>query len=414
MEIKTNEKKFNIAIIGGGPAGVMCAIHAAQNPKNTICIIEQKELLATILPTGGGRCNIAHKTSDIRQLASNYPRGEKFLLSPFSSFSTKDTMEFFKRIGLPLKVMDNDKIFPITENSGDVQRVLINHLNNYPNITVIKARVFEVRQSGKKFTIDCHSTTITAEAVVFATGSNPSGYRLAASLGHSIVQAKPSLCPLLIRERQFNTIPGVSVQNVAIKAFWNSKNVYKTEGDLLFTHKGLSGPAILEISAICAEYDISNADPLKLQVNFVREEKDKFGAILRNEINKNSKKTILNVCSKFIPRFAAQILLEDCDVDIEGKAAELKKIKFDSIVESFTSYVFNVTGRESDKAMVTAGGVSLKEINNKTMQSKKTPNVYFCGEIMDIDGLCGGFNLQNCWTTGYVAGSSIKLQHLPF
>lgn len=399
--------KNSIAIIGGGPAGVMCAVHAAKNPENLVYIVEQKDLLDTILPTGGGRCNIAHYETNIKQLASNYPRGEKFLLSPLSRFSTNDTMSFFKEIGLSLKVLEDNKIFPCTESSKDVQRVLSNYVKTFSNIKVVKGRVFQVKMQGNKYFTDYYTNHLLTDALVFATGSNPSGYRLIASIGQLLVNAKPSLCPLTIRERQFNSLPGVSVQNVSIKVNWQGKTIYKVTDDLLFTHTALSGPAILEISSICAALDFNGEQPLKLEVNFVNQDTEKFRNILRKEFDKNPKKNVINVCTKFLSRYLAALLLEESEFDQEMNAAEVSKIKFNDLVKNITSYTFNVTGREEQTAKVMAGGVDLKDVDNKTMQSKKYLNLFFCGEVLDIDGLCGGFNLQNCWTTGYIAGKTL-------
>ena len=169
----------------------------------------------------------------------------------------------------------------------------------------------------------------------------------------------------------------------------------------------ISQQTLLQISSICATLDFDGEKPLRLEINFVNQDSEKFRNILRKEFDKNPKKNVINVCTKFLSRYLAALLLEESEIDKEMNAAEVSKIKFNELVKNITAYTFNVTGREAQTAKVTAGGVGLKDVDNKTMQSKKYLNLFFCGEVLDIDGLCGGFNLQNCWTTGYIAGKTL-------
>ena len=380
----------NIVIVGGGPAGVMCAIEAAKNPDNTIYIAEQKDVLATLLVTGGGRCNLAYNEPIPNRLVKYFPRGEKFLHSVFSRFGTNETVSFFEKIGVPTKIQDDQRIFPRSDSAADVRNALLKQLQK-PNIRIIKGRILSVRKTDGGYDVSLENngaeSSMKADVVVLATGGSRAGHKLAADLGHRIVAPRPSLCALKITETKFYQLSGVSLKN-----------------DLLFTHSSLSGPLILKISSLCAFIDFDAKNPLEIEVNFVGQEQNEFRTLLKNEIQAHPKKDIINISSKFLPRDLAQILLEELGIGININCAELSGAKINSIAELFTSYTFHAIARVEKGAMVTAGGVSLEEVDGKTMESKIHKNLYFCGEVLNIDGLTGGFNLQNCWSTGFIVG----------
>ena len=346
--------KSKVAIVGGGPAGCICA-YFLQNDFD-VTVYDKKSPLLTLLPTGGGRCNIAHAEYDFIELVKNYPRGEKFLYSVFSKFGTADTVEFFENIGVKTYIQDDMRIFPISNSAKDVRGKFLKALNK---VKFIKKEIFDIPD---------------ADFVVIATGGHAS-YGLIKSLGHTIIEPKPALTGL-ITEEDFSSLSGVSIN------------------DVLFTHKGISGPAVYKISSLKAR----DKFPYKLSFNFV-------GDIdLQTALNENPYKSIKNLLSDYVPKSFAEFILDNPDEKchrINGKTR-------DKILNRLQNFPVTIVGTVPDGEIVTSGGVDLKEINPKTMKSKIAHNVYFCGEVMDIDGFCGGFNLQNCWSTGYLAAQGIK------
>lgn len=345
--------KSRVAIIGGGPAGCICAYFLQD--KFDVTVYDKKSPLLTLLPTGGGRCNLAHAEFDFKELVKNYPRGEKFLYSVFSRFSTSNTLEFFEKIGVETYIQDDMRIFPVSNSAKDLREKFLKALNK---VKFVKKELFDIPD---------------ADFVVIATGGHAS-YNIIRALGHRIVEPKPALTGLVTKE-DFSSISGVSIN------------------DVLFTHKGVSGPAVYKISSLKAREQF----PYSLSFNFV-------GDIdLQTALNENPHKTIKNLLSEYVPKSFAEFILDNPDEKchrIDGKMR-------DKILDKLQNFTVTVIGTVPDGEVVTAGGVDLNEINPKTMQSKFVPYVYFCGEVMDIDGFCGGFNLQNCWSTGYLASQGI-------
>lgn len=353
--------KSKVAIVGGGPAGCICA-YFLQNDFD-VTVYDKKSPLLTLLPTGGGRCNLAHAEYDFKELAKNYPRGEKFLYSVFSRFSSADTIEFFEKIGVKTYVQDDMRIFPISNSAKDVREKFLKALNK---VKFVKKEVFNI-------------DGLDADYVVIATGGHAS-YNMIKSLGHTIVEPKPALTGLVTKE-DFSSISGVSIN------------------DVLFTHKGISGPAVYKISSIKAR----DKFPYSLSFDFI-------GDIdLQTHLNENPHKSIKNLLSDYVPKSFAEFILEEPDLKchrIDGKMR-------DKILDKLQNFTVTAVGTVPDGEVVTAGGVDLKEVNPKTMESKLVPHVYFCGEVLDIDGFCGGFNLQNCWSTGYITAQGI-ISQMPF
>lgn len=349
-----------VAIIGAGPAGCMCAYFLQD--KFDVTVYDLGAPLRTLLLTGGGRCNLAHCEYDFKELAKNYPRGEKFLYSVFSKFSTADTVDFFETIGIKTYIQDDMRIFPVSNSAQDVRTKFLKSLNK---VKFKKEMVSKLEFN--KF-----------EYIIVATGGH-SSYSLLD--GHTIVPPKPALVGLRTKEK----FPqGVSLKNVSTCGF---------EDDLLFTHEGLSGPLIYKISSVNARREF----PYKIMLDFCEE----FD--LQQLLNANPQKSIKNLLSEFIPKSFAEFLLDNKDekcCNINGKTR-------DKILQRLHNYEVTVTGTSKGGEVVTCGGVSLDEVDSRTMQSKIIPNLYFCGEVLDIDGFCGGFNLQNCWSTAYVAAQSI-------
>ena len=386
------ESKSKVAIIGGGPAGCICA-YFLQNDFD-VTVFDKKSPLLTLLPTGGGRCNLAHAEYDFKELAKNYPRGEKFLYSVFSKFSTSDTLDFFKNIGVETYTQENMRIFPKSNSAKDVREKFLKALNR---VNFVKEEVLKIDNSGKlkmesgklqNFQLSTfnfqhlHKITTTmasynSDFVVIATGGHAS-FELIRLLGHNITPPKPALTGLKTKE-DFSTLAGVSIN------------------DVLFTHKGVSGPKIYEISSINARKSF----PYKLSFDFVGE------IDLQTALNSNPHKTIKNLLSEYVPKSLGEFILKNLEISADLKCHEINGKMRDKILDKLQNFEITVVGTVPDGEVVMAGGVDLKEINPKTLESKLCKNIYFCGEVLDIDGFCGGFNLQNCWSTGYVAAQSI-------
>ena len=400
----------NTAIIGGGPAGVMCAIFASQNPHNKIFIFDKNIILNTILPTGGGRCNLAYSEFNFKELAKFYPRGEKFLYSVFSKFSTKDTIDFFKSTGIKTYTQDDLRIFPVTDSSKDVKNALLKQIDK-KNIKKMFENVLSVKKLPDGFELTTDKAKHVVQKLVIATGGKGGGHNLAKSLGHNITELRPSLSSLITKEKDFAQLSGISLKDISAQVFFNNQKLKipknALRGDFLFTHNGISGPLIYKISAYCAYLDFYNEKPLKIVLNLINHTAEEFDEIFLTQLKNNAQKDILNVTDKFIPKKLAARILEQENISSETKAGQLSKKDREKIIRKLTSFTINAAQIAHGEEIVTAGGVDLKEIDARTMESKIVPDLYFCGEVLDIDGLTGGFNLQNCWSTGYIAGKTI-------
>ena len=405
QESKIYKKK--IAIIGGGPAGAMCAITAAQSTENEISIFDKGIILNTILPTGGGRCNLAYAEYEFRELAKFYPRGEKFLYSILSRFSTAETIEFFQKAGVETYTQDDNRIFPKSNSAKDVKEAFLKLLNKKNNIKKIFENVIEVKKMGEKFLLKTNKGNHEFDVIVIASGGRSNGQSLAKKLGHNITELRPALCGLITIEKDFAEISGISVKNLCAEVFFENKKQKTLTGDLLFTHKGISGPLVYKISSYCTYLNFNKNNPLKIKINLINKSFEDFDEEFLNMLNKYPQKEALSVFSLFLPKNLACAIFEKIGADPKTKAGQLKKSIRQELSKTATGLELNATEMVKGEEIVTAGGVDLKEVNAKTMESKIVPNLYFCGEVLDIDGLTGGFNLQNCWSTGFVAGKAL-------
>ena len=368
------ESKFKVAVIGGGPAGCFCAYNL-QNDCD-VTIFEAKSPLVTLLPTGGGRCNLAHAEYDFRELAANYPRGEKFLYSVFSKFGTSETLDFFKNIGIETYTQEDMRIFPISNSAKDVREKF---LSNLKRVKFHKETVLRADRVDEKIKVVIDKDSYYFDKIIISVGGH-NGFDIAKMLGHNIIPPKPALVGLKTRE-DFSSISGVSLC------------------DVLFTHNGISGPAVYKQSSIKARESF----PYKLVFDFIGE------IDLQSALNENPHKSIKNLLSDYVPKSFAEFVLMRSGVNPDEKSHRIDGKTRDKILSSLQKFEITATGTVADGEVVTAGGVDLKEINPKTMESKIVSGVYFCGEVLDIDGFCGGFNLQNCWSTAYVAAQGIML-----
>lgn len=397
-----------VSIIGAGPAGALAAILIAKKSKFKVRIFDYKKALSTLLPTGGGRCNLTYYEPDFKELVKFYPRGEKFLLSVFSSFNALDSIELFGNLGINTYVQDDLRVFPVSNSSKDVADKLIVELKKN-NVEIIQEKVVTISKNDDKFFIKTDASNYDSDFIVMATGGKGNGFKLAENLGHKIEELKPSLAPLKLKDESFYSLTGLSLDNVKLEAYYNNKKVCETSGDLLFTHNSISGPVIFKISALCAYFDFNEDNHLTLKINVSGLSEDEIYSFLEENIKSNPNKAIKNVFSKLVNKSLLELILNNIALDSDKQVVHISKKEKQRLVESLTGLKLEVTGIVKGGEIVTAGGVSLDEINSKTMESKLINGLYFAGEVINVDGFTGGFNLQNCWSTAYICSQSIIL-----
>lgn len=386
--VQESTSNKSVAIIGAGPAGCVCAKFLKNNGFCPI-IFDKGKYLRTILPTGGGRCNLAHAEFDFKNLTKNYPRGEKFLYSVFSKFGTEDAIQFFKQLGIETYTQEDNRIFPKSNSSRDVQEKLLKALKG---CKFVSEKVLSIEKLDNCYKIITNKSSYAFDVVIVSTGGH-GNWDIFNKMDLNIIPPTQALVGLVTKEN-FSEISGVSIKNVKTysKEFKNSDN-----GDIIFTHKGISGPLIYKISSIFARKEM----PYKLVFQLVKD------LDLQAELNKNPHKEIKNLLGQFVPKSFAEFVLENLDIEKDTPCHKITGKLRDKIYKKLTTFEVTIISKVPDGEVVTCGGIDLKEINSKTMESKKYPNLYFCGEVLDIDGFCGGFNLQNCWSTAFVVAQSV-------
>ncbi len=383
------EHACRIALIGGGPAGVMTA--ALLNRDFDITIFDYKPLLTTLLPTGGGKCNITNAEPDFRVFASNYPRGEKFLYSVLSRFSSADTIDYFEKIGVKTVILDNGRVFPEKMDAGFVRSKLLEQIRH---CKVEKARVVDISGSFGNFRVKTEKAEYLFDKVVVTTGGH-GDFGIFKKLGINIIPSKPALTGLCT-EKSYNGINGLVLKNVINLETGLS-------GDVLFTHFGISGPLVFKISSLKAREQFPYALRFDLTGGMV------FDSYSFQEIlNSNSKKELKNILSEYLPKNFVIMLLAELKVDSGIRCCEVNGKVRDLVIKTLKEYKIIITKPRTDGEIVMSGGVDLKYVNSKTLEYKNISGLYFAGEVLDIDGFCGGFNLQNCWSGAYIVAQTIN------
>ncbi len=389
----------NVAIIGCGASGGLAGILLCKNPYINVTSFDTKEPFSTLLPTGGGRCNLTYDEEDVREFVKNYPRGEKFLISIFSRFGQKKTRELFKDLGIKTYVQEDKRVFPVSNSSQKTIQILQKHLQTQ-NFQHKKEKVIKIKKN-ENFEITTDKAIYIFDYVIIATGGHGNGFELAKSLGHNIIEPKPSLCAINIEEDYLYKLSGLSFKNTEIKLNIGKQKFPTINGDMLFSHKSITGPAIFKVSALTAYENIEN---LEMTINLTRKNKDE----IEEYIKANQRKTIKNIFSKFAPESYISAILEENKIEGNKQVSQIKKQEKELLINALISLKLHAKGRIKDSEIVTAGGIDLKEIDSKTMQSKLINNLYFTGEILNIDAYTGGFNLQNCWSTAYIVSQSLN------
>lgn len=403
----------DVIIIGGGAAGFFGAINTAQHNRNLkITILEATaKVLGKVKISGGGRCNVTHHCFNPSDLIQNYPRGAKELRGAFSRFQPQDTINWFESRGVKLKIEDDGRIFPVTDDSQTIIDCLVKNTQQLGIKILTKTPVKDVEKSELGFNVILKSGEIlTTKNLLIATGSNPLGYEWAKKLGHSIQPPVPSLFTFKINDIRIKDLAGISVQNVHLQLDIKQKKKLEQSGALLITHWGISAPSVLKLSAWGARILHDSQYNLPLIINWlpaynldsIREELLQIKTTL-------AKQKVINYNQFNLPKRLWQSLVNYTLTNSDKIWANINKqeIKKLSIELTKGNYLIQGKGIFKDE-FVTCGGVTLKEVDFKTMMSKICPNLYFAGEVLDIDGITGGFNFQNAWTTGYIAGEAIN------
>ncbi len=415
MSISPISNSLKIVVVGGGAAGFFGAIAAATNPHTRVVLLEAgRAPLAKVRISGGGRCNVTHACFDPAVFVQNYPRGNKALRGPFSKFQARDTVEWFARRGVELKTEADGRMFPITDDSATIANCLLEAARNTgveirTGTPVERARCL----LGPQFEIKLKSgEVLQGDRLLLATGSSPQGHRIAKSLGHSIVTPVPSLFTFNLKDERLEGLAGVSVANVRLRLIdkdsGKSSNLEQT-GPILVTHWGISGPAVLKLSAWGARFLSDRRYKASLLINWLPQYNPEELRGQLQDMRGKEKKAIANSCPFSLPRRLWESLLRAGAIDSQQRWAELSNKSINRLVGELARGEYEIIGKGVFKEeFVTCGGVSLKEVNFKTMESRLCPGLYFAGEVLDIDGVTGGFNFQSAWTTGWLAGGAIN------
>jgi predicted Rossmann fold flavoprotein len=399
--------KYDIIIVGGGAAGFFTAINIAdKNPKYKIAILERgKSVLEKVRISGGGRCNVTHAEFIPKELAKNYPRGEKELLGPFHQFCSGDTIEWFEKRGVELKIEDDGRMFPVSNSSETIINCFLSEVKKHKIDVLTSQSVQSIFQGENYWKVETNHETFSCQKLIMATGSNPKIWDLLSEIGHTIVSPVPSLFTFNIKDARIAALMGISAfGNVKIK---NTK--LEAAGPILITHWGLSGPGILRLSAWGANLLAEKKYQFAIVVNWLNDFTfDETLENLRDLKISESKKTISKKSPYELSNRLWESLCNASGITTETKWADVTKNQLTNLANQLTNCELQVNGKSTFKEeFVTAGGIGLKEINFKTMESKLFPNLFFAGEIVNIDAITGGFNFQNAWTSGFILSQNM-------
>ena len=399
--------QYDLLIIGGGAAGFFTAINVAENNRQLkIVILERgKEVLSKVRISGGGRCNVTHAEFVPNVLSKNYPRGEKELLGPFHTFMTGDIMEWFDNRGVSLKIEDDGRVFPVSDSSQTIIDCFMSETRRLGIEVLTTHAVKDFYLENECWKVMTAQRSFESKKLMIATGSNSKMWAKLRTLSHTTIPAVPSLFTFNIKDDRIKGLPGISTNaSVQVK---NSKLC--SDGPLLITHWGMSGPAILKLSAWGAIELNSYQYDFEILVNWVPEYTlEEINDGLRILKNDSPKQQVSTYAQFGLPKRLWQSLLTAARIEHTTRWADTNKLQLNKLFEELTKAVFKVKGKSTFKEeFVTAGGIDLKEINFKTFESKKYKNLYFAGEVLNVDAITGGFNFQNAWTGAFIAAQSI-------
>ena len=404
---------MRVAIIGAGAAGLIAAGFAADRA-DEVLLIEHNDIIGKkLLITGKGRCNITN-IAETAEALKQYPRNAKFLYSALYSFTNNDIISLIEANGVKTKTERGGRVFPVSDKAADVVEAL-KRFALKDNVKLIKADARHIiTENGCTSGIMTDKGRITADRIIICTGgksyprtgSTGAGYKMAAEVGHTIIDPKPSLVPVVTEEKWTKSVMGLSLKNIAVTIKSGKKTVYTDFGEMLFTHFGVSGPVILSSSA-----HMRDADKKKYTIEIDLKpalDEEKLSARLIRDFEKYNKKQLINALDDLLPKALIPVIVELSGVDADKKTSEIKKEERMALVRILKHVPLTVKGfRPIDEAIVTSGGIKTGEINPSTMESKILPGLFFAGEVIDADGYTGGYNLQMAFSTGYLAGTSI-------
>jgi predicted Rossmann fold flavoprotein len=397
-----------IIIIGGGAAGFFTAINAKEkNPNLEIIILEKgNDVLQKVKISGGGRCNVTHACFEPKELVKFYPRGEKELLGPFHTFMTGDTFEWFDDRGIPLKIEEDNRVFPEANTSQAIIDCFQNSIDTLGIKVLTNCGVNAVYQKEDKWIVDTKNEQFIADKVVIAAGSSKRVWALCETFNHSVIEPVPSLFTFNINDKRLTDLLGISVPNATVKLAGTS---LESSGPLLITHWGMSGPAVLKLSAFGARILAGKRYQYNVEVNWLSRPTEKIDNVLQNLKKKEPRKTVI-LKSPFaeIPKRLWERFVLFSDIKATENWADLNNKQIENLANQITKGIFNANGKSTFKdEFVTAGGVDLKEIDFKRFESKLHKNLFFVGEVLNIDAVTGGFNFQNAWTGGFICANAL-------
>lgn len=400
--------------------------NSIEEPIDVFLFEKNAYLGAKVSISGGGRCNVTTGIFDVRKLLENYPRGAKFLMSAMFRFPPEKVMQWFEQHGVKLKIEEDLRVFPKSDIGKDVVAALqkemnasgvrvmlgsdvvsVQHLKNSQDVAEKEGENFEITlKDGRKFLFDAVILTTGGNAYRH-TGSTGDGYAFAKALGHTVTQLAPSLNSFIMAEPWMKSVAGVSFEKAKITFYGAAKN-YERTGPFVFTHFGISGPAVFALSSAACYETYTKEKPLKLTIDlFPDESEENLFKRINETIQQLGRKSVKNFVDVFLPKSMCPIVVKFLQIDDAMQAAQLSKEQRKQLLQSFKRFPLTVVGRGAGDEFVTAGGVPLTEVNTNTMESKICPGLYFAGEILDVDGFTGGFNLQASWATGRLAGDSL-------
>ena len=408
---------FDVCVIGGGAAGLMAAGAAAGRGLKTVILERNEKVARKVMITGKGRCNVTNYCTLLNDLIMNIPVNGRFLFSAFSKFMPADTMEFFEDWGVPLKVERGNRVFPESDKASDIVDALRRFaLTSGATVITGRAKELIVNDGTIEGVLTYDGEVINAKSVIIATGgksypltgSTGDGYILAEKTGHTIVEPKPSLVPLEVHEGWCSDVMGLSLRNIEIRIEDTEKFrcIYKDFGEMLFTHFGVSGPVVLSASSHMRDMKKGKYE-LYIDLKPALDE-DKLDKRIQRDFLENSNKNFINALDSLLPKKLVPVIVKLSGIRPSQKVNQITRAERENLVYLLKNLKLTINGfRPIDEAIITSGGVSVKDINPKNMMSKKVNNLYFAGEVIDVDGYTGGFNLQIAFSTGMLAGKSV-------